>query len=90
MIQKSNKINEIIETFPDETFIKMDGFDDAIVGAHYGDDGLSLVYSISNMIECLVRDGMTEDEAIEYFEYNVAPSVPYVENAPILIYTDFN
>lgn len=90
MIQKSNKLNEIIETFPDETFVKLDGFDDAIIGAYYSEEGLSLVYSISMILDCLERDGMDPDEAIDYFEYNVAPSVPYIENAPILIYTDFN
>ncbi len=90
MIQKSNKINEIIETFPDEQIILMDGFDDAIIGAHVTEAGVSLVYSIGDMVEGLVRDGMTEDEAVDYFEYNVSRSVPYVENGPILIYTDFN
>jgi hypothetical protein len=90
MIQKSNKINEIIETFPDEQIILMDGFDDAIIGAHVTEAGVSLVYSIGDMVECLVRDGMTEDEAVDYFEYNVSRSVTYVENGPILIYTDFN
>lgn len=89
MIQKSNKLNEIIEAFPDEQMIKLEGFDDAIIGAYFADEGLSLVYSIGNIVACLVRDGMTEDEAIDYYEYNVAPSVPYIENAPLLIYTEF-
>jgi len=90
MIQKSNKLEEIVESFPDEEIILMDGFDDAVIGAYVTEKGVSLVYSIGDMVECLIRDGMTEDEAIDYFEYNVSPSVPYVENGPMLIYTDFN
>jgi hypothetical protein len=50
---------------------------------------MRLVYSINDIVDCFVAEGMSEDEAIENYEYNTARAVPYIPNAPILIYTDF-
>jgi len=61
-------INKIIEWFPEDDILKADGFDDAIIGI----DELSmrLIYSVSKCIEILQLD-MTEEEACEYFDFNV-------------------
>jgi hypothetical protein len=61
-------IELIIENYPDDTILKADGFDDAILGV----DELSmrLIYSVSKCIEILMKD-MTEEEAMEYFCFNV-------------------
>lgn len=82
-----NLLEQIIENFPDEEFIKIDGYDDAVIGVEATE--LRLVYDTTKMIECLVKNGMTHDEAIEWFEYNTMRSIPYIKNAPIVIYTDF-
>ena len=39
------------------------------------------------MVECLVKeDGMTEEEAIEFIEYNTIRAIPYFgPNAPIVL-----
>jgi hypothetical protein len=53
-----------------------DGFDDAIVGevSSFGRDG-TILYSIQKIIDILVeRDGMTPDEALEFYDYNIAGS----------------
>ena len=51
---------------------------------------LKLVYSVGDIIDILIENQkMDFDEAIEFFEYNIERSIPYVENSPILIYTDF-
>ena len=54
--------------------LKADGFDEAILGMTY-DMVVSedrLIYSQKKCIEILVkRDGMTDEEALEYMEYNV-------------------
>jgi hypothetical protein len=71
--------NKILEWFPEDEILKADGFDDAIIGI----DGSSmrLIYSISKCIQILSKD-MSEEDAIEYFEYNVSGS--YVgEKTPI-------
>lgn len=58
-------------------------YDEAIVGVT--DEGL-VVYDFDKMVEILVkRDGMEELEAIEFIEYNTIRSLPYFENAPIVM-----
>ena len=60
------------------------GFVDAIVGfdAHHK----KVVYDYEKMIECLMNeDGMTDEEAIEFLDYNTLRTVPYMENPPIII-----
>lgn len=59
---------EIILRFPDETFLKADGFDDAIIGVD--DTSMRLIYSVSQCIEILMEE-MDETDAMEYFTYNV-------------------
>ena len=56
--------------------LKDDGFDDAIMG-FAGRCGLNdvLLYSMKKIIKILrKRDGMSEDEALEYFYYNIKGS----------------
>ena len=63
-----------------------DGFDDAIIGLAYRAGSEPLVaYSISQCVQVLMdRDGMTYDEAVEYFNFNVVDA--YVgEGTPIFV-----
>jgi hypothetical protein len=62
-----------------------DGFDEAIIGID--ESTMRLIYSVSRWIEILMRD-MTEDDAIEYFEYNVSGSYVGVMT-PIWCYDRF-
>jgi hypothetical protein len=64
-------INEIIERYEDETFLKADGFDDAIIGVD--ETTMRLIYSVSKCIEILMRE-MSEEDAVEYFNFNVSGS----------------
>ena len=62
-------LEEIIEMFPDEEFLKADGFDNAIIGVE--PNTMRLVYSRDKMIGILIEDEkMDEIDAIEYLEYN--------------------
>lgn len=56
----------------DPEMLMADGFDDCIVGYCYTPGpGYRAVYDVDKMIETLIkRDGMTWEEAWEYFEYN--------------------
>ena len=49
----------------------MDGFDDCIAGVvhRYGHPTI-ICYDKEKVLEQLMDDGMTDEEAIEYFEYN--------------------
>jgi hypothetical protein len=72
-------IDEIIEQYEDETFLKADGFDEAIIGVD--ETTMRLIYSVKKCIEILMRD-MSEEDAMEYFSFNVSGS--YVgEKTPI-------
>lgn len=76
-------LEEIIEMFPEEEFLKADGFDNAIIGVE--PNTMKLVYSRDKMIEILMTDEeLTELDAIEYLEQNTWNA--YVgEKTPIYI-----
>jgi hypothetical protein len=81
-----SKLQEILDNYPDMEFVKADGFDEAVIGMT---TDFKLVYCVGDMIQVLIDEGMELDDAIDHFEYNVVRSLPYVENAPVLVYTDF-
>jgi hypothetical protein len=72
-------LDNIIEKYDGELFLKADGFDEAIIGVD--ETTMRLIYSISKCIEILCRD-MEQEDALEHFYYNVSGS--YVgEQTPI-------
>ena len=78
-------LEEIILKYPDISFLKADGFDDAIIGVDINTN--RLIYSFIKTIQILMND-MEYEDAIEYFYYNVLGS--YVgENGPIWVDDDF-
>ena len=62
-----------------------DSYDDALIGV--SEDGRA-IYDFDLMVEWLMnQDGMEEEDAIEWIEYNTIRSLPYVgEKAPIVMY----
>jgi len=74
-------LEQIMEHYPEEDFLYPTGFESAIVGV----DLISrcVIMNSAKIIDLLVqRDGMTYDEAYEYFEYNISGA--YVgEKTPI-------
>lgn len=81
-------INEIIEQYEDETFLKADGFDEAIIGVCEDFTApVRLIYSVKKCIEILMRD-MSEEDAMEYFSFNVSGG--YVgEKTPVWCWDNF-
>lgn len=64
---------------------RVDGHDDAIMGvAHSFGRGPVLVYSLRKIIDKLVEEGMTVEEAYEYFEYNILGS--YLEGGGMPVF----
>ena len=51
--------------------LKMDGFDDCAVGicTRFGQEPI-LIYDQKKVISQLMRDGMTEEEAYEFHDFN--------------------
>lgn len=62
-----NILSKILDEYPDEGLLKIDGFNDAIIGVS---SDIRIVYSIDKIIDILKED-MTEDEAIEFFDFNI-------------------
>lgn len=80
-------LKEILYNYPDQPFVMLEGLDDAVIGV---DQSLErLVYSIGDIIELYVEQGMTQEEAIDYFEYTAARATPFIDNGPILVYLNF-
>jgi hypothetical protein len=76
----NNILEEILENYPDDNFLVADGLNEAVIGLD--EQSMRLVYSVSKCIAILKEDGMTEEEALEHFSYNVSGA--YVgEQTPI-------
>ena len=68
-----NNIDILYDVNPDIVFC--DGFDEAIIGFVEIFSKTIALYDKQKCIDILInRDGMTEEEAIEFFEYNVTGS----------------
>ena len=53
------------------TVLSADGFDAAILGVASGFDEPRLIYSVSKCLEILMAEGISYEDAIEHFDYNV-------------------
>lgn len=62
-------LDDIIESRPDEQFLKADGFDAAVIGLD--EKSGRLIYSVKKCLEILAK-GMSGEEAREYFDFNVS------------------
>jgi hypothetical protein len=61
-----------------------DGFNEAVIGVSSDD---KVVYSINKMLEILMEDGISDEEAIDYFYFNIEGA--YMgEKTPIYIWTE--
>ena len=58
----------ITEEYPD--LLTLDGFDEAIIGVVERIGLLAVCYDRNKILSILMRD-MNEEEAIEYFEFNI-------------------
>jgi hypothetical protein len=69
----------------DQTMIA-NGFEEAIIGLDTSGEVFRIVYDIDTIIQILMdRDGMTEEDALEHFSYNIQGS--YVgEGTPLYVY----
>ena len=66
-----------------------DGFDEAIIGyAERINLGPVAAYDVNKIIETLmIRDGMSHEEAVEYFYYNIHGAW-MGENTPVYIFKE--
>jgi hypothetical protein len=68
----------------EESALFADGLEEAFIGIGYQFHEPIAIYSQKKAIQCLKKQGMSESEAMEYYDYNIAGS--YVgENTPIFL-----
>jgi hypothetical protein len=74
--QRPNPRQALQDLLGDETqLLFADGYDDAIVGFAERDSVVLVVYDVRKILRQLrVRDGMSRDEAQEFFDFNIAGS----------------
>ena len=79
-------LQEIIEYYGDEEFLIADGFDDAVIGIEI--PSMRLIYSVTRCLEILIEEGMSQEDAIEHFDFNVSGA--YVgEQTPIWCHDNY-
>lgn len=86
-------MRSIIQTYLDENnpkAIKFDGLDAAIVGVgnQYTKSPL-LIYSARAIVECYMKQGMTYDEAVDFYGHN-CECLWAGEHTPIIIIDDLS
>jgi hypothetical protein len=55
----------------EETALTADGFDDCVIGLAYQFNQPLVIYSKQKIITQLMKD-MSEEDALEYFDFNIA------------------
>jgi hypothetical protein len=79
-------LKDIIASFEDEELLTADGFDEAVIGIDT--NSMRIIYSTQKCVDILVKQGMDENEATEYFEFNVSGA--YMgDRTPIWSYDTF-
>ena len=89
MRKNANEVRDILaEEFDMELVESLSLFDcpayaDVIIGMTHDN---RIIYDYNKMAEHLVHhDGMEYEEAMEFLDYNVIRTLPYMPNAPIIM-----
>lgn len=65
--------DDIFEMYPDQEFIFLEGeeMDEALIGVcrRFGQPDI-LAYDLEKVLDIFVDQGMTREEAVEFFEFN--------------------
>lgn len=64
-------LRAIVELYPDEEIIVLDGFDEAILGITLDGDNYRIVYSVSRILDILIERGLSFEEAVEFYDFNI-------------------
>jgi hypothetical protein len=76
-------MQRIIEEYPD--LIKMDGFDEAIIGVIERIGLEAICYDLEKVIEILMTQGMGEQDAWDWYQFNMVGA--WVgENTPVFLH----
>lgn len=79
-------IRDVVYEFGHEETLVFDNpdYDEAIIGVTH--DG-RVVYDYDEMVNCLIKEDMSEEDATDFISYNTIRSLPYAgESAPVIMY----
>lgn len=82
---KQEEIKKLIEELGYEEVLLFESpsYDEAFMGLT---EDRRAVYDYYDMVQCLVEsDGMTEEEAEDFIQYNTIRALPYYENHPVVM-----
>ena len=72
MVTKKQLQDIINENYPDEAILLIDGMDEAVIGfARRCGQPTIAVYDYTTLVSLHCQMGMTEDEAVEYIQFNI-------------------
>jgi len=76
----------LMSALEDNECLIADGFDDALIGISAGMNPVA-VYDHDLCVDILVKEGMTDEEAVEHMNFNVTGA--YVgDKTPVFVYTN--
>jgi hypothetical protein len=75
---------EMFQRLAEAECLLIDGFDDSIIGTTVTNGQLQAVYSAASIILTLEHE-MTDEEAVEYFDYNIVGGLPKTPTAPVIL-----
>ena len=72
----------------DKDAVLIDNQETAFIGYIRTNEGVSAVYSYNKIIDNLMSDNMTYEEATEYFDYNIDRGIDYITEGikPTILY----
>ena len=80
-----NRDSLMYNGYEDTMIFENPSFEGALIGVSSDDRA---IYSYDKMVEsAMQQEGWTEEEAIEWIDYNTIRSLSYVENGPIILYS---
>lgn len=80
-------LNKILDNYPDELFLRADGFDEAIIGIET--ERMVIVYSSKACVKILTDKGYDYVDAIDFFEFSVK-NVDFGKKTPVFIEDNFD
>jgi hypothetical protein len=79
-------LNNILESLPDHNFIKIEDFDNAVIGVTETDKGMHLLYSLSSIYKILIDDhGCIDHGDCHDWYYHNMLNLSSMENGPVFL-----
>lgn len=76
---------ELVELGYEEcVLLEPKSLDEAIIGITHDN---RIIYEYEKLVKAFMEhDGMTNEEAVEWIDYNTIRSLPYIQNSPVIMY----